>query len=89
MSNVDSSPDLFEALAERVAEIVLSRLPEPAPQEPEGFVRVKKAAEYLDLSVAAVRMLVKRELLPCHRLGNRVLFDLAELREYVRSGSAA
>lgn len=90
MSNkVAPSPDLFEALAERVAQIVLDRLPEPAPTEPNGFVRIEGAADYLDLTVPALRMLVKRGQLPCHRIGKRVLFDLSELREFVLSGQAA
>lgn len=88
MSNVAQSPDIFEALAERVAEIVLARLPAPAAPEPDGFMRVGTAAEFLGMSEAAVRMACKREVIPCHRIGRRVLFDRAELREYIRSGRA-
>jgi excisionase family DNA binding protein len=86
---MNESPDLFDQLAERVAEIVLARLPVPAAPELEGFVRVEGAADFLGLTAPAVRMLVKRGTLPCHRLGSRLLFDRTELREYVRSGAAA
>jgi excisionase family DNA binding protein len=81
-------PDgILERLADLVAERVLVRMPEPA--ERDGFVRVEGAAEFLGLTVPAVRMLIKRGKLPCHRIGSRVLFDLSELREFVRSGRAA
>ena len=89
MSDVAPSPDLFDQLAERVAEIVLKRLPDQATPEPSGFVPVEGAADFLGLSPSAVRMHVKRGTLPFHKLGKRVLFDLAELRDYVRSGAAA
>jgi excisionase family DNA binding protein len=81
--------DLFDQLAERVAEIVLARLPKPAAPEQDGFMRIPQAAEFLGLSVSAVRMATKRGELPCHRVGKRVLFDRGELREFVRSGPAA
>jgi excisionase family DNA binding protein len=89
VSNVAPSTDLlFEALAERVAEIVLARLPNPAAPEPSGFVPVEGAADFLGLSVPAVRMHVKRGTLPFHKIGKRVLFDRAELRATARTKAA-
>lgn len=84
--SVAASSDLFvEALAERVAELVVARLPQPATTEAEGFVRVEGAADFLGLTVPAVRMLQKRGEIPSHKVGKRVLYDRAELREWVRA----
>jgi len=54
-----------------------------------GFLRMREAAEFLGLTEAALRIAEKKGQLPSHRLGKRVLFDPAELRDFVLSGAGA
>lgn len=43
----------------------------------------KEAAEYLGISYWFVTQLVKRKKLPCIRLGNRLLFRVETLQQYL------
>jgi excisionase family DNA binding protein len=50
---------------------------------------VKQVADYLKLSEAQVYVLVKREQLPAHRLGNLLRFDREEIDRQLKSSSAS
>jgi hypothetical protein len=50
----------------------------------QGFLRMEKAAAFLDLTPAALRLMEKRGKVPSHRVGKRILFDKAELRALVK-----
>jgi excisionase family DNA binding protein len=76
---VELPVDQFDALARRVAELL-------SESRDDGFLDVAGAAEYLALTPKAVRHKVERGQLPHHRVGRRVLFDRAELREWVGRG---
>ena len=52
---------------------------------PDGFAL---AAAFLSCPPSRVYALVSARRLPVHRDGSRLLFDPAELREYVRRGGA-
>ncbi len=53
------------------------------------WLTVKQVAEYLKLSEAQVYVLVKREQLPAHRLGNLLRFDRDEIDRHLKSSSAS
>jgi excisionase family DNA binding protein len=79
-----SVPDeLVEAVAERAAEIVLSRLPVS-----DGYLDVDGAAAFLACSKNRIYALTSSQRIPHYKDGSRLLFDRSELREFVRKGGA-
>lgn len=75
--------ELVEQIAQRAAEILAEQ-----QAEPEGYLDVVEAAEFLACAKNRVYALVSANRIPHHRDGSRLLFDRAELREYVRNGGA-
>jgi excisionase family DNA binding protein len=73
------APDEFEALADRVAGLLLER-------RDEGFLDVDGAADYLATTPKAIYHLVERCRIPHRRAGGRLLFDRAALRTYAERG---
>jgi excisionase family DNA binding protein len=53
------------------------------------WLTVKQVADYLKLSEAQVYVLVKRDQLPAHRLGNLLRFDREEIDHQLKSSSAS
>ena len=53
-----------------------------------GYMNVDQAAEFLACKRDRIYALVSAGRIPHHRDGTRLLFDRAELREYVRDGGA-
>jgi excisionase family DNA binding protein len=74
---INLPPEALDSLAQRVADVLEDR-------RDDGFVDAAGAAEYLGLSRKAIYALVERGKLPCHRPAGRLLFDRAELREWVQ-----
>lgn len=77
----------LEAIAERVAAIVLERMTasqKPAPAPAEWMTR-KQAAKLLGMHEDSVRRLSG---LPTHRIGRRVRYCRAEVESFLRSGGA-
>lgn len=74
---------LLDVLAGRLAGLLAGS---PAAAR---WLTVRTAAEHLGLSEHAIRALVKRGRIPCHRIEGRVLFGRAELDSWVRSGGGA
>ena len=75
-------PDLFEALAQRVAQIVAEQPPA------HRYLDAAAAAAYLGLPVKTVRTRSwrEREGLPCRKLaGGRLVFDRVALDRYLAS----
>src|SRR6266508_2115920 len=70
------SPEKFEALARRAAELL-------EEGRDDGFTNVDGAARFLATTPKAIYHLVERRKLPHHRKGGRLLFDRAELRAWV------
>jgi hypothetical protein len=71
------APAQLAALADRVADVIDQR-------RDDGFIDVDGAARFLgDCSRAAVYHVVERDRIRSHRLGGRLLFDPAEIREDV------
>jgi excisionase family DNA binding protein len=77
--------EMIEAIATRAAQLVAER---NGAGESDGFLDVDGAAAYLACPKSRIYSLVSARRLPHHRDGSRLLFDRAELREYVRDGGA-
>ena len=75
--------DLREIVADEVSKVLEQR-----SASDQGFLRMRDAAAYLGISENALRMASKRDEIPLHRLGKRVLFDRSELGAFVRNGVA-
>ena len=52
---------------------------------PRGFVRIAGAAAYAGLSENAYRSGIARDVFPYTRVGGRILVNLEELEEFLRS----
>jgi hypothetical protein len=78
------SQSFVDELASRVAEVVLER-----QARRSDWTDVVGCAAHLGVSVGSVRALVRRKLIPVHRLPgtNRLLFDLAEIDVAVRESA--
>ena len=83
---VDFPPELVERIAERAAELVVTSAPNGA--EVDGYLDVEGAGDFLSCPKSRIYSLVSAGRIPHHRDGSRLLFDRAELREYVRNGGA-
>jgi len=72
-------PELVDAVAERVAEL----LEERRPSETEPYLDVAGAAGFLACPTSRVYALASARRIPCHRDGSRLLFRREELRRWV------
>jgi excisionase family DNA binding protein len=74
------SEEFYETVGQHVASQLAEMLGRPA-----GWLTVAGAAAHLQTTEDGIRALVKRQRIPHHRAAGRVLFDRAELDEWVRS----
>jgi excisionase family DNA binding protein len=77
--------DQLEQIAERAAAILAER---HVSDQVDGYLDVTGTAEFLACQPSRIYALVSAKRLPVHRDGSRLLFDRAELREYVNNGGA-
>jgi len=88
-------PALQEAaLAARIAEAVVTRLPIPSPTATarKQYVREREAAEYMGVKVSTLRawrLLRSKSGPPFTRVGRMVMYPVTELEEHMRAGTAA
>jgi excisionase family DNA binding protein len=75
--------ELVEQAAARAAELLGEHV-----TEPDGFLDVKGAAEFLVCPKSRIYALVSAGRIPYHKDGSRLLFDRSELQEYVRNGGS-
>ena len=83
--------ELSDADLDQLAELLAPRLGVRLGHEyaeSDGFLDVPGAAEFLACPPSRIYALVSTQRIPHHRDGSRLLFDRAELREYVRNGGA-
>lgn len=85
---VDFPPELIEQIAVRAAELIEARQGAAPAATDDGYLDVAGAADFLACPTSRIYSLVSAKRLPHHRDGSRLLFDRAELREYVRAGGA-
>ena len=74
---------LDEVVRAAVREAVREALAEQHPAGTAGFLNLKNAAAFLDVTEEALRARVKRREIPVHRRDGRLYFDPHELRSYV------
>jgi excisionase family DNA binding protein len=74
------TPDLVDAIAVRVAEVLDGRL---RPLPPEGWIGVEDAAAHLACKPQRIYDLVSQRRLPFRRDGRRVLFRRSDLDGYL------
>jgi excisionase family DNA binding protein len=80
-----SVPDeLFEAIAERAAALVLARL----DAEPEPWLGVDEAARYLACTPSRIYALKSANRIPHRKDGSRLLFRRSELDAWLDEGGA-
>lgn len=77
-------PELLEAIAKRVAELLAERQPETAPE----LLTVTEAAEFLRCGRQRIYDLVSQGRVPCLRDGSRLLFRRVDLLAYLDQGTA-
>lgn len=68
-------PELVEAIAGKVAEMVAAQ----APEQPDPYMRIEEAAEYLRCPISRIRDLKDQGKLRHYRDGRRLLFRRADL----------
>ena len=84
---VDIGEELIEQIARRAAELLADRSGKAQPEE-DGYLDVGGAAEFLSCPKSRIYSLASLGRIPHYHDGSRLLFDRAELREYVRKGGA-
>jgi Helix-turn-helix domain len=78
-------PALLERLQDLIRTVIREELAHLS-QRPEGFLDVNGAAAYLSSTPAAIRALVKRDVIPYHKAPNgRLLFDASELDDWAKA----
>jgi excisionase family DNA binding protein len=75
---------LVEAIAERVAELLADAM----SSQPEPWIRVEEAAEYLACPRSRIYALVSKREIPHQKDGSRLLFRRSELDEFIENGGA-
>lgn len=80
---VDLDETQLAVVVGRVTEAVLARL--EAERSPR-LLPVREAAPLLGLTEHALRGQIARGRVPVHRIGGRILLDVAEIREAARHG---
>jgi excisionase family DNA binding protein len=75
--------ELVEQAAVRAAELLAEDV-----TEPDGFLDVNGAAEFLVCPKSRIYALVSAGRIPHYKDGSRLLFDRGELQAYVRNGGS-
>ena len=79
------------ALAAKIAELVVSRLPTPSQSATarKQYVREREAAEYMGVKVSTLRawrLLRSKNGPPFTRVGRMVMYSMTELEDHMRAG---
>ena len=72
-------PELVEAVAQRVADLLAERQPQSAPE----LLSVTEAGEFLRCGKQRIYDCVSQDRLPCLRDGKRLLFRRVDLLAYL------
>lgn len=76
------------AFVDRFADEIAARVVDLTQRKDPRWLKAEEAAEHLRCPVSRIRKLTMTGELPAHREGRRVLYDVRELDEFVRSGGA-
>lgn len=56
--------------------------------KPEKWVSSKEVAEHLGVTIDTIRNWIKKEMIPCHKVGRLWKFRISEVDAWVISGQA-
>ena len=56
--------------------------------KPESWVSTKDIAEHLGVTIDTIRNWIKKETIPCHKVGKLWKFKVSEVDDWVTSGQA-
>ena len=85
----DQLPNAVIMLTKEVSELkqlLISNQQQPPTEQPEQYLTIQEAAEFMSLSVPTIYSKVSRCELPVMKRGKRLYFSLKELTEYLRNG---
>lgn len=77
----ETPPELVEAIAERVVELLAPKL-----DAPDEWLTAVEAAEYLRCPPSRIYALSSAKKIPVHRDGSRLLFRRSEVDTWVNAG---
>jgi len=91
MHNLVLSPidpeKLINDISERVTANILKAVKNNNPTEqPEQFLSIQEAAEFLNLTIPTIYSNVSRGILPAMKRGKRLYFSKLELTDYIKQG---
>lgn len=82
---IDLPPEMIEQIASRAAELVAAR---KQNGEPDAWLSVAEAADYLRCSAGRIYQLVSARRIPFAKDGSRTLFRRSALDLWVEEGGA-
>lgn len=92
MHNLVLSPidpeKLISDISERVTANILKAVHNTTStsEQPEQFLNIQEAAQFLNLTVPTIYSKVSKRELPCMKRGKRLYFSTTELMEYIKEG---
>lgn len=89
MKTIVISVDEFKELTASIIQEALKKAPSISEiskdEVEEGFITRKEAADYLRISLVTLDQLTRTDKIRGYRIGNRVLYDKAEVRKSLTS----
>ena len=85
----DKLPEAVTMLIKEVSELkslLIEKQEQPTTDQPEQFLTIQEAAEFLRLSVPTLYSKVSKGELPVMKRGKRLYFSRTELMEYIKEG---
>ena len=84
----DQLPNAVTTLTNEISELkrLLLEKQEQSTEQPEKFLTIKEAAQFLSLAIPTIHSKVSRGELPVMKRGKRLYFSSSELLEYLKAG---
>jgi excisionase family DNA binding protein len=85
----DKLPEAVTMLIKEVSELkslLIEKQEQPTTDQPEQFLTIQEAAEFLSLSVPTLYSKVSKGKLPVMKRSKRLYFSRTELMEYIKEG---
>ena len=85
----DKLPEAVAMLTKEVSELkrlLIEKKEQPTTYQPEQFLTIQEAADFLSLTVPTMYSKVVEDELPVIKRGKRLYFSNIELLEYIKNG---
>ena len=85
----DQLPKAVTMLTNEISELkrlLLEKREQQQTKQPEQFLNIKEAAQFLKLTVPTIYSKVSKRELPCMKRGKRLYFSSTELMDYIKDG---